>query len=468
MSEKQPAYDRAVVIGGSLAGVCVARVLSEHFREVILIEKDVLDRDKPAHRKGVHQSHHIHNLLLRGQNELEALFPGFVQAARELGAVALDYTKSMDRYMVWGWSPLFESGMIGLSATRILLEYALRQRFHALVKNARWIEGTRVEALLTDTTHGLRVVGVRTDSTDQALRELRADFVVDCAGKGSRHAQWFDALGLPPIPEEVVESHCGYTSRFFRHRAAEGHGGRGIIIDARLPDFPAWGALAPYEDNQYVLTVGGFNRAYPPTGEQGFTRFAETLLVPDIAEVMKRCDPVGAISASRSMTMRWRHLDRWAGKLPGFMLLGDSLLQYNPLYGQGMSVLAVSARIMRDELARDLDLDTLPLRVYKPLKSFARPFWEGTAWLDLRWPGTEGRRPWHLRLTSLLGDLFIRVAFEDNGVYMQMMEQIHMLKGPTALIRPTTLWKMLRTALKLALSSRAKPPIALARDAGLR
>ncbi len=464
MFQKQTAYDRAVVIGGSLAGLCVARALSDHFREVIVIEKDVLSKDRPAHRKGVHQSHHIHNLLLRGQNEFEALFPGFRQAALDLGAVALDYTKSMDRYMVWGWSPLFESGMIGLSATRILIEHALRSRFHALVTNAKLVEGTRAESLITDKENGLRVVGVRTDSKDDALREIKADFVVDCAGKGSRHAKWIEELGLPAIPEETVESHCGYSSRFYRAKGPHGHGGRGIIIDARLPDLPAWGALAPYEDNLYVLTLGGFGRKYPPTDEDGFMHFAETLLVPDIADVIKACDPVGPITSSRSMTMRWRHLDRWKGELPGFMLLGDSLWNYNPLYGQGMSVAATSAGMLRDELARDQNLDTLALRVYKPAKKFARPFWDGTALLDMRWPGTQGKRPWHIAITSALGDLFIRAAFEDNAVYTQMMQQIHMLKSPMSLITPSTLWKMLRTAVRLALLSGAKPPIALPRE----
>ena len=43
---------------------------------------------------------------------------------------------------------------------------------------------------------------------------------------------------------------------------------------------------------------------YPPTDEEGFMRFAEGLLVPDIANVIKKCDPVGPITSSRSMTMR--------------------------------------------------------------------------------------------------------------------------------------------------------------------
>jgi glycine/D-amino acid oxidase-like deaminating enzyme len=42
----------AVVIGGSLAGMLAARVLSDHFERVTVIERDALP-DEPTPRKGV-------------------------------------------------------------------------------------------------------------------------------------------------------------------------------------------------------------------------------------------------------------------------------------------------------------------------------------------------------------------------------------------------------------------------------
>lgn len=78
--------------------------------------------------------------------------------------------------------------------------------------------------------------------------------------------------------------------------------------------------------------------------------------------------------------------------------------------------------------------------------------------MDMRWPGTEGRRPWHMPLTAAAGDLFLKAAFEDNRVYMALMKQIHMLQGPGALLRPYTLWSMAKHAAKLALPDRPKKP----------
>ena len=80
-----------------MVGMAVARALSERFREVVVIERDVLSKDGPEHRRGVQQSYHIHNLTLRGQRELEELFPGFSDEALRLGAVQLDHGRDVAR-----------------------------------------------------------------------------------------------------------------------------------------------------------------------------------------------------------------------------------------------------------------------------------------------------------------------------------------------------------------------------------
>ncbi|MBE7195179.1 MAG: hypothetical protein INR66_22220, partial [Gordonia polyisoprenivorans] len=45
---------RAVVMGGSIAGICAAGVLARHVDEVIVVERDVLP-DGAEHRRGVPQ-----------------------------------------------------------------------------------------------------------------------------------------------------------------------------------------------------------------------------------------------------------------------------------------------------------------------------------------------------------------------------------------------------------------------------
>jgi len=64
---KQNRFDthHAIVIGGSMAGLLAARVLSDHFERVTIIERDQLIDDAEP-RKGVPQGRHVHALLAGG------------------------------------------------------------------------------------------------------------------------------------------------------------------------------------------------------------------------------------------------------------------------------------------------------------------------------------------------------------------------------------------------------------------
>ena len=70
-----PRRHHAVVVGGSLAGMLAARVLSDHFDRVTLLERDRFP-ETPAARKGLPQGRHAHGLLERGRRALERLLPG--------------------------------------------------------------------------------------------------------------------------------------------------------------------------------------------------------------------------------------------------------------------------------------------------------------------------------------------------------------------------------------------------------
>lgn len=81
--------NRAVVIGSGIGGMCAARVLSDRFERVTLIERDELP-EGAAHRKGVPQSRHPHGLLDRGHRELSALFSGLDDSLRARGGLDMD------------------------------------------------------------------------------------------------------------------------------------------------------------------------------------------------------------------------------------------------------------------------------------------------------------------------------------------------------------------------------------------
>src|SRR5437870_340741 len=80
----------AIVIGGGIAGLLAARVLINHFEMVTLIERDQYPNE-PVFRPGVPQGRHVHSMLLRGQRELEVLFPDLGRKLVGNGAIERDY-----------------------------------------------------------------------------------------------------------------------------------------------------------------------------------------------------------------------------------------------------------------------------------------------------------------------------------------------------------------------------------------
>jgi len=72
-----------------IAGLLAARVLSDHFERVTLLERHSLAR-APAPRRGVPQGAHVHVLLARGLAVAEGLFPGLAEELRAAGAVQLN------------------------------------------------------------------------------------------------------------------------------------------------------------------------------------------------------------------------------------------------------------------------------------------------------------------------------------------------------------------------------------------
>src|SRR5688500_14553128 len=120
--------ETAVILGASMAGLLAARVLSERFSRVLLLERDLLGE---GHRKGVPQGTHANNLSARGREILEALFPNLTAELAAEGASACD-TGAEGRWLL-GSTRLtrVRTGSLLLFASRPLLEARVRRRLLA-------------------------------------------------------------------------------------------------------------------------------------------------------------------------------------------------------------------------------------------------------------------------------------------------------------------------------------------------
>lgn len=127
----RPSRGTAVVIGGSMAGLSAAAVLSPRFESVVIVERDALP-DGPADRRGVPQGRHAHGLLPAGLSRLEGWFPGLTEELVADGASSVDIGADAVWFQGGGYRHRFPTDISGPLASRALLEHHVRRRTLAL------------------------------------------------------------------------------------------------------------------------------------------------------------------------------------------------------------------------------------------------------------------------------------------------------------------------------------------------
>jgi 2-polyprenyl-6-methoxyphenol hydroxylase-like FAD-dependent oxidoreductase len=147
-------WGRAVVIGGGYAGLVTARVLTDSFREVVVLERDPVDADTGVHPHAP-QAYHAHAMLAKGAEILEVLFPGLRAELHDLGAPVFDYGERISFLQPAGFAPRCRTGVMVQSFTRDELERRLRQRVLAL-PGVRLVASARCEGLVMEQPVGLR------------------------------------------------------------------------------------------------------------------------------------------------------------------------------------------------------------------------------------------------------------------------------------------------------------------------
>lgn len=203
--------ERAVVLGASMGGLLAARVLSDFYRHVTVVERDVLPTEV-AQRRGVPQGHHVHALWPRGSQILDDLFPGFLKELVNDGCIVWDdgdFSRAVlsfggHQFVRSGSMPKFRSSDSVYYPSRPFLEDHVRRRVRAM-SNVTLMEGHDLVEL-TSTADRTRISGVLVSAhNDGDTQALTADLVVDATGRGSRTPAFLQRLGYNrPAEQEVV------------------------------------------------------------------------------------------------------------------------------------------------------------------------------------------------------------------------------------------------------------------------
>lgn len=436
--------ERAIVIGGSIAGLLAARALSNHYASVVVLERDgELDSREP--RKGVPQANHVHVLLDSGLQALEHYFPGIINEMVGQGVERLAWSEDIRWFQGGSWKTRQPCGLSSYPQGRVGLERRIRERL-LLQPGVELRAGVTALGLLTDpgrqTVTGARI------AQDGAEADLAADLVVDAAGRGSRALAWLADLGYPAPPSETLPIDLVYVSRVYRRPAGE-RDWKGLACHP-LPGQPRGGIILPLDSEHWIVTLFGYLGHHPATDEAGFMQFVRELPVPDLYETLSRAEPVSEPVRYAYPQQVRRRYDRAARFPDGFLVTGDALCSVDPVFGQGMTLACKSARLLDRTLASAAGRDPSKLRrtFFRDCQRMIEVPWLITLAEALRFPGMPGARTPTIRLLQWYTGHVFDLSSQSNDVYRAFLDVMHLTAGPTALFRPAVLRRVAARALR--------------------
>jgi 2-polyprenyl-6-methoxyphenol hydroxylase-like FAD-dependent oxidoreductase len=421
----------AIVLGGSIAGLLAARVLTDHFDRVTIVERDKLANELTP-RKNAPQGAHAHALLSRGRNIVEALFPGISDELVNGGATLAGIEDV--RVYVLGWRKRFEDSDRVFAMTRPFFESTLARRARALNK-VTVLEETEVAAI---TGSPDRATGVTIRDASGA-RGLAADFIVDARGRASNLADWMKQMGLEGPPHVTSPLASCYSSCLYEpepgaprprlHQVAKFEDKLGVLI-------------FPVEKNRVLVSLGA-NAIMPmPKTQEEFLAYLHALPVPDAYDAVKPLRAITPIAHSRfsASVRRDYHMLK---RLPeGIVAIGDAVASFNPVFGQGMTVAALEAEWLAECLTKS-DPHTA---------GFAKTYYAGVKPIvDLAWglPDLEARRNnpkaqnWLIRFLLWYTQRMQKTATRSVYVSRTLLRVQNMVEPPAKLFGPPVFWRVL-------------------------
>lgn len=435
----------AVVLGGGMAGLLAARVLSDKYADVVVVDRDKLTGTTGA-RNGVPHGRHAHCLVARGQQIYEELLPGLTQGMRGAGVRLGDFNGQIQWYFNGHRLAASDSGLICVSSGRPVLEQHVRQHVQE-IPNVRFREQCDIVGLDT-TPDTRRVTAARIQRREQGGQPemLAADLVVDTTGRGSRMPSWLADLGYEAPPEDRIKVDLAYTTRHYRFKSNPFT--HDIAINqAGTPVFPRGVFCYLLPDGQTVeLSLTGVLGDHAPTDPKGFHDYIKSLPLPVHWEFVRDADPLDDPVRFKFPASVWRHYERLTRFPDGLLVMGDAVCSFNPVYAQGMTVAGMAAQTLRGHLQGTGQLN--PAAFFGEIAEQIAGPWQFSAIADLGYPGVEGERTDEIRLVNQYVPAVLAAATQDPVVTDAFLRVAGLVEEPMSLMHPDIAIRVGRAMLK--------------------
>jgi 2-polyprenyl-6-methoxyphenol hydroxylase-like FAD-dependent oxidoreductase len=325
--------------------------------------------------------------------------------------------------------------------SRPLLESVVLGRVRAL-PNVETLDGYDVEGVTAD-GRGNRVTGPRVTSRGErpVTRELPADLVVSATGRSGRAAAWLKDLGYAAPAEEQVPVDIMYVTQRLRLPPEDYDGKRAVLAGVR-PERPQGAGAFAQEHGTWVVTLFGYGGHHPPMDRPGWLDLADAVLPREFARAVRGAEPLGELIPHRfpaNLRRRYDRLDRFP---EGFLVTGDALCSFNPVYGQGMTVAALEALAMRAALAQGEE--HLAQRFFRTAAKPISDAWRFAVGGDLALPTAvvPGPRPLPGRAVNAYIDRFQAAAENDPVMAWRFLDVTGFEQPSSALFSGDSLRRM--------------------------
>jgi 2-polyprenyl-6-methoxyphenol hydroxylase-like FAD-dependent oxidoreductase len=427
---------RAIVVGGGMGGLFSARVLSDHFDEVVVLDRDHEPTNADP-RGTVPQGHHFHVLLPGGLDAMTEWFPGFVGDLSDTGSVEMvlgrdfyAYTPNGKSYSLQRFAPEPMDGPMTYVQTRPQLEQNVRKRVAGL-PNVSFRYRELVDAPIVEDG---RVAGVSVRDGEPVL----ADLVVDASGRNSCTAQWLPDLGYEPAPETYVNCDVSYTSLIVEPEVWDAFEGTVFFLmpDSESEHAGRYGSVVKLSGRRWLLSLGSRYGDTAPTEWDAFREYGATLIDPIWSELAATVTPLTDIKTYRMARAVRHHYERVDRFPDGLVPIADSVCFFNPIHGQGMSAAAGQARgleaLLADRANNASGLDGIAMEFFPIAEDWVRGPWILAAMSDFEHPQCTGDFP-EADLPDLL--LLGEAAGTTSLEAQQLVLDIATLRVPMSAIR---------------------------------
>ncbi|SME52313.1 Putative epoxidase LasC [Bacillus mobilis] len=434
-------FNKAIVIGGSIAGKLAAKALSTTFKEVIIIEAG--ERwDGKASRKRVPQSSHPHVLLKGGEKAIEELFPAITNELIGAGSIVNNFTRDIKWHQFGLWKQQFIGKVHMIQQSRFLLEWHIQKRIDG-ISNVTTKYRTSVEGLLVDRNLN-KVCGVKAKCIETSSQEeIQADIVVDASGFGSKSIAWLREHNIE-VQEEKVRIDLFYATRMFKLKENEKLDCCNMLMSPSFPDNPYGVLIQTIEDYRYFVTFSGYANEKAPQTDEDFYNFAENLSISNVTDFLNKAEAISDIKTYKIPYQVRRRFDLVNDLPERLLVVGDAHCRFDPVFGQGVSVAAMEAHQLQLLLQRRQKLD----------KAFTQQFYKRTAHII--------QTPWEMTTTEisrhpqLKRELTIKQKFQlwytkqiyqlsatDSDVYIRLVRVMNLIRSPLHLFHPKVLLAVL-------------------------